>query len=227
MVTLQQISDKLDECVVGGRCRVPKTGQTGCYDEDGDPIDCVGTGQDGEYQTGVSVDPRFTDNGDGTATDNLTGLTWLQDANCFGLRNWTSAVSDANTLADGSCGLRDESLPGEWRLSNVKEFLSLIDYSQWSTGPPVGHPFSGVQSGGYWSSTSGTLFPGHGWLVILGGGQVGLLPKTEIFHVWPVRDGPDPPTCVPTHQKEKGPRCSDGLDNDCDGMVDGEDPDCL
>ncbi|HEX9731447.1 MAG TPA: hypothetical protein VGG06_05605 [Thermoanaerobaculia bacterium] len=32
--------------------------------------------------------------------------------------------------------------------------------------------------------------------------------------------------CVPTHSNEKGPRCSDGLDNDCDGLIDGADPDC-
>jgi WD40 repeat protein len=32
--------------------------------------------------------------------------------------------------------------------------------------------------------------------------------------------------CVPTHSKEKGPRCRDNIDNDCDGMMDGHDPDC-
>ena len=32
--------------------------------------------------------------------------------------------------------------------------------------------------------------------------------------------------CVPTHTKEKGPRCRDDIDNDCDGLVDGADPDC-
>jgi hypothetical protein len=32
--------------------------------------------------------------------------------------------------------------------------------------------------------------------------------------------------CVATHSKEKGPRCSDNLDNDCDGLIDGLDPDC-
>jgi hypothetical protein len=32
--------------------------------------------------------------------------------------------------------------------------------------------------------------------------------------------------CVPTSSKEKGPRCSDGIDNDCDKLVDLEDPDC-
>jgi hypothetical protein len=34
------------------------------------------------------------------------------------------------------------------------------------------------------------------------------------------------PVCVVTHSKEKGPRCSDGVDNDCDGLTDGDDPDC-
>ena len=33
-------------------------------------------------------------------------------------------------------------------------------------------------------------------------------------------------SCTPTHNKEKGPRCTDGLDNDCDGVIDSEDPDC-
>ncbi len=32
--------------------------------------------------------------------------------------------------------------------------------------------------------------------------------------------------CVPTSSKEKGPKCSDGIDNDCDGLIDGADPDC-
>jgi hypothetical protein len=32
--------------------------------------------------------------------------------------------------------------------------------------------------------------------------------------------------CVPTHSKEKGLRCSDGLDNDCDGDIDAADTDC-
>jgi len=32
--------------------------------------------------------------------------------------------------------------------------------------------------------------------------------------------------CVPESSKEKGRQCSDGLDNDCDGLIDGDDPDC-
>ena len=64
---------------------VPKTGQTISYEP----------GDDGYYQKGVAwPNPRFTDNGDGTVTDNLTGLIWLKNANCFGTRTWATALSD-------------------------------------------------------------------------------------------------------------------------------------
>ena len=33
--------------------------------------------------------------------------------------------------------------------------------------------------------------------------------------------------CVPTSSKEKGRRCMDDLDNDCDGDIDGADSDCV
>ena len=153
MVTLQEI---YDACTAGGGgdCGVPKTGQTGCWDASGTPIACAGTGQDGEYRAGISVDPRFTDNGDGTVKDNLTGLIWLENANCFGLRNWTNALTDANTLSGGSCGLIDGSVAGDWRLPNLRELQSLIDYQNYFPALPTGHPFSGVQSNNYWSSTT-------------------------------------------------------------------------
>ena len=62
---------------------VPKTGQVTCYDAGGNVINCAGTGQDGELQKGVELPtPRFTDKGNGTVKDNLTGLTWLKNANC-------------------------------------------------------------------------------------------------------------------------------------------------
>ena len=48
---------------------LPKTGQTTSY----------AAGDDGALQKGVaSPNPRFTDNGNGTVTDNLTGLIWLE-----------------------------------------------------------------------------------------------------------------------------------------------------
>jgi hypothetical protein len=67
--TLDQIILKLDEdCDKTG---VPKTGQTTFY----------ALGDDGDLQMGIAwPEPRFTDNEDGTVTDNLNGLMWTKDA---------------------------------------------------------------------------------------------------------------------------------------------------
>jgi hypothetical protein len=126
----------------GAPAPVPQTGQTASF----------ATGDDGDLEKGVaSPNPRFTvnvnaadDNGagggiagngicdgtescNGTVTDNLTGLIWLKNANCFGLRTWALALSDVNGLNTGECGLTDGSVAGDWRLPNVRELQSLID----------------------------------------------------------------------------------------------------
>jgi hypothetical protein len=159
---------------------VARTGQTISY----------ASGDDGEYQAGVSVDPRFTDNSDGTVTDNLTALIWLQDANCFGFQSWTNSLSDANGLASGACGLTDGSVGGDWRLPNLRELQSLIDVGQSRPAMPVGHPFSGVQADYYWSSSSYADLPDGAWVVILHFGNANVDNKANTRHVWPVR-GPE------------------------------------
>src|SRR4051812_39636776 len=59
-------------------CPVPggplETGQTTCFNTTGNVIACSGTGEDGDLRLGLSR--SFTDNGDGTITDNKTGLMW-------------------------------------------------------------------------------------------------------------------------------------------------------
>ena len=75
-------------------------------------------------------------------TDNLTGLIWLEDANCFGARTWTNALSDANGLADPACGLTDGSVATDWRLPHLRELSSLSDFAESSPALPSGHPFS-------------------------------------------------------------------------------------
>ncbi len=47
---------------------------------------------------------------DGAIKDNDSGLIWLKNANCFGLRNWNDAIDAADSLADGQCDLDDGSL---------------------------------------------------------------------------------------------------------------------
>ncbi len=177
----------------------PATGQKTCWDAAGTVIPCAGSGQDGDLRSGVQWPvPRFTDNGDGTVTDDLTALIWLKDANCFGNKTWATALTDANTLASGACELTDASAAGDWRLPNVQELQSLIDYEFSSpaisntagTGPwTEGDPFSGVQLLFYWSSTSDANHPPNAWFVHLDIGSVVNATKTFTGPVWPVRAG--------------------------------------
>jgi Protein of unknown function (DUF1566) len=182
--------------------RVLKTGQTRCWSANGALIHCVGTGQDGEFQAGVVwPTPRFTDNEDGTVTDNLTGLIWLKDANRFGELPWPHALTVCNTLASGGYGLTDGSEAGDWRLPNINELQSLVDLDI-TTGPalPPGHPFTNLQVANYWSSTSVAAFPALCWYVAMAVTCPVFDLKVNVMRVWPVRGES---TCVAqTGQKQ-------------------------
>jgi hypothetical protein len=173
---------------LGAISPVAATGQNVCYDASGNVISCTGTGQDGDYQLGDTTSPRFTDNADGTVTDNLMGLIWLKNANCYGTRNWTTALTDANGLASGSCSLSDGSVAGDWRLPNIRELASLIDY-QTDPAPriPTGHPFTSVVSSLYWSSSSYSTSLANAWSVSFSTGNVNGNNKAAGIYVWPVR----------------------------------------
>jgi hypothetical protein len=164
------------------------TGQNVCYNASGGVISCTGTGQDGEYQLGGAASPRFTDNSDGTVTDNVTGLIWLRNANCYGSQNWQTALNNSNALANGSCGLSDSSVAGDWRLPNVRELASLVDYQR-NPAPtlPIGHPFTGFVSNTYWSSTSYRLSLSGAWFVVFPSGSISYNNKAFNFYVWSVR----------------------------------------
>ena len=180
--------------VSSGPARIWRTGQTICSSDTGTIIPCAGTGQDGEYQAGAPLpDPRFVDNTDGTVTDNLTGLTWLQNTNCFDKFGWEDALSDANSLADGACGLTDGSTAGNWRLPNAMEIISLTDYSQTAPMLPAGHPFTNVSFKYHWSSTTWLGISNSSYMDgMIGWGTLGYFDKsdpTELVIGWPVRDG--------------------------------------
>lgn len=156
------------------------------------------TGDDGAFQRGVpSPDPRFADNQDGTVTDNLTGRVWLKDANCFGLLTWSEAIAKIGTLGPGMCGLsgpekgtREVAFEPDWRLPNLRELLSLVDYSRSYPPLPAGHPFVSVQSGSsYWSSTTMADSSVYAWLVTMtvGSAELPYFGKDLPLYVWPVR----------------------------------------
>ncbi len=158
----------------------PRTGQTTSY----------GTRDDGTLQAGLEwPTPRFTDNENGTVTDNLTGLVWLKNANCVGNKTWSDALAFANALKDGVCGLTDNSSAGEWHLPNIRELHSLIDFGNYNPALPSGHPFTGVVSSYYWSSTSFATSTDYAWYVALSIGNAYGGHETNTYYVWPVRAG--------------------------------------
>jgi Protein of unknown function (DUF1566) len=162
---------------------VPQTGQTLSYAE----------GDDGDIQAGVAWPvPRFTDNGNGTVTDNLTGLIWLKQASCSTISpaDWLTALAHDNGLAHGQCGLTDGSHAGDWRIPNIKELQSLVDLGHFSPALPGGHPFLGVQSENRWWSTTYAGNPDNAaWNVYLLSGYTAGLVKSGAYLVWPVRGG--------------------------------------
>jgi hypothetical protein len=169
---------------------VHQSGQILCYDTAGVEIPCSGTGQDGDLRMGVPwPTQRFVDNGNGSISDNLTGLIWLKNANCFGNRSWTAAMTSANALTSGACGLTDGSVAGDWRLPNKKELESVINRRQpdpaaWLN--TVG--FSNVVSN-YWSSSSYSYDTTSAWYCILSGGLTTVRNKGSYSSVWMVRGG--------------------------------------
>ncbi len=159
---------------------VPKTGQTTSH----------ATGDDGNLERGAAwPSPRFITSTTGIVTDTLTGLVWLQNANCYGYQTWADAMSSANGLNSGECGLSDESVEGDWRLPNVRELYSLIDFGHSSPALPNGHPFTGVQADFYWSSTTVGGDTNAAWQVSLASGRLGRPQKTAAYSMWPVRGG--------------------------------------
>jgi len=157
---------------------VPRTGQTACYNAEGNVIDCTGTGQDGALQAGAAWPvPRFTDHGNGTVTDHLTGLVWTKDLDCHS-GSWQSDLDFCNALASGTCGLTDGSQAGDWRLTNFSELLSLIDRSQQQPVLPAGHPFDVNASAVFISSTTALNNPTCAWEISIYYGDSGLGLKT-------------------------------------------------
>jgi hypothetical protein len=178
--TLTQVYDRAKTS-----SRPARTGQTPTVPLDVTAID----GADGKLQKGVVwPSQRFTAI-NGTVTDNLTGLIWLQYANCFGSVSWATALTSCNTLANGTCSLSDGSAAGVWRLPNLRELQSLIDYGRLSPALPADHPFGSVQSDGYWSSATYAANTDGAWRVYLSYGHVSSVAKTSTHSVWPVRGG--------------------------------------
>lgn len=196
---LSTCSSDLASCLALSSNGLLTTGQTQCYSSGGGSISCTGTGQDGELQAGT--EPSYVDNGDGTITDERTGLTWEKLDNDSGIHDrdtmysWSDAFAKVATLNSSVfAGYSD------WRLPNVLELESIMDLG--STYPSVRSEFSSAcpasctvldcsctRSGKYWTSTSYRDDPACAWALGFDvGDRTGPL-KTSTLYVRAVRGG--------------------------------------
>ncbi len=159
------------------------TGQTTCYrgDSPWHEIDCGSAefpGQDAYYHNGCPMEERFVDNGDGTVTDTCTGLTWQQET-APGEYTWAEALQYCEDLDLGE--------QTDWRLPNIRELHSIVDYGRYDSAID---PVFGVQPTSWcWSSTSSVYEPNHAWVVYFGAGTTIYFTKTIHDHVRAVRGG--------------------------------------
>jgi hypothetical protein len=166
-----------------------------CYDWRGVIIPCDFKRQYAELLSDKCIlNPRFIDNNDGTVTDNLTGLTWLKNTNCFGRLDWRGAVLATAGLKEGDCGpdptlvLSDGSSAGDWRLPTMEELCTLIDFSRRDPAFPSSHMFSAIPAGYHWSATTLNYHSGMAWIVYFESGTTCYEAVTnKAGHILPVR----------------------------------------
>ena len=118
----------------------------------------------------------YTANGDGTVTDNRTGLVWQQAETAA--MTWEEALQYVKRL----------SLAGhhDWRLPNIKELESLNNERMVNPSIPRS-VFPGAQEDVYWASTTLINHPTRAWTVDFTMGIASYEEKTEKLLVRAVR----------------------------------------
>ncbi len=164
---------------------VLKTGQTTNY----------AVGDDAWWSTnGVGValpKPRFSVLSDtNLVLDNLTGLMWVRNVNLdaeveLGMKTWYECIEYCNALDYGSYD--------DWRLPNLREFQSLLDYGMIGPALPEGHPFTGFETMDsytfHWTSSAVATYANSRWLVKVLSGEVAAWSWGAKYYAWPVRGG--------------------------------------
>ncbi|MBW2312210.1 MAG: DUF1566 domain-containing protein [Deltaproteobacteria bacterium] len=148
--------------------KLPDTGQTQSYTDV--------FGEDSDYTINP---PSYTDNGDGTVTDNVTGLMWQQEDD-----------DTTRTWADACSYCEDLTLAGysDWRLPSKKELISIVDYGTYSPYIDATY-FSSTNEWFYWCSTIVANDSTWAWDVFFGAGDVGSHNKSSTYYVRCVRGG--------------------------------------
>lgn len=126
---------------------IPDTMQRVCYDGT-QMIDCPAPGEAfyGQDAQSSTTQASYTDNGDGTVTDNVTGLMWAKTPDLNG--DGEIRANDKLSYEDAQASAETLTLGGydDWRIPTIKEMYSLMD-------------FRGVDPSGYESDDPSGLIP--------------------------------------------------------------------
>jgi hypothetical protein len=163
--------------------RVFPTGQTACFDANGNRMNCQRTGQDGDFQAGIPCpERRFRQDGGGVH-DTATGLTWLKNATI------DHTPMDWKTAFERVAQMNQDRVQGYdgWRIPGIRELESLTDMDCHSPALTADHGFEDVKEF-YWSSTPSMYDTAYAWVLYTVDGAVGVgyKPLPEFF-LWPVR----------------------------------------
>jgi len=140
---------------------------------------------DGNYQTGLSFNYNTTYmNGDLVTVDANTGLMWAADGNEEGCNN-----GGTNTWSSAITYCRDLSYAGftDWRLPNIKELQSIIDYETGIGTPCVdATAFPHIKQMLYWSSTTYNTVgaKNFAWCASFANGGVVSMLKSDSYDVY-------------------------------------------
>ena len=150
------------------------------------------SGDDGDLELGAAR--SYTDNLDGTITDNTTGLMWEKLTNDSSIHDKDYTYSWANAFAVKIAALNSANFAGhnDWRLPNVNELQTLADYGRFN--PAIDPAFNNgldsfTRSSVYWSSTTSAGSPGLAWGVIFADGFVRAIGMSNFGFVRAVRGG--------------------------------------
>jgi len=190
---IQGVNASLEGCPPPGptQSTLVQTGQTVCDQGSGTLGECPGSpsGQDGDIQAGQAF--AYTDNGDGTISDNSTKLMWEKLSDDGGIHDWDNTYTWQRAFNAKIAVLnRDPCFAGycDWRLPNRRELDSLVDADR--KAPAVAPAFNTACTRGcsvttcsctqldyYWTSTSYADIPNFAWAVNCNVGDVSAFEK--------------------------------------------------
>src|SRR6185369_10799394 len=161
-------------------------------------VPCAGTGEDGDQLAGAAL--AYVDNGDGTITDLNTGLMWEKKTDDSSIHDKDKIYTFTEAVTVHVAGVNAEPLGGftDWRVPNVKELQSLINYQTYGAAVSVAFlnacafnctDCSCTVGSFYWSSTSQASMPTWGWGVDFDQGPTSRTVKTNKYYVRAVRGG--------------------------------------